>query len=215
MTCSRARSSWWYWWSSSTPAAMTGLLHAARKTAAHASRGERPATWRHPSKSSGRTESRNWRNCPTNSSGVSSSSSSSVSSARMIPSDSISSSDTKSGDLGAHGHRHGVGGSARHDGPLLTAHQVHLGVVGRRPQLGDDHPLDADVERAQHVLHQVVGERARHGHTLQGVGDGGRLRAPDEDRQRPSLTLGLLQEEHRRVRLQVHPDSTEEHTDHD
>ncbi len=83
-----------------------------------------------PSKSSGRTDSRNWRNSPTNSSGTSSLSSS----LSMRQDDAfglhqlVGHEDRR---LGTHRHRHGVGGSARDDRSLLAAPQVQLGVVRR------------------------------------------------------------------------------------
>ena len=190
------------------------LAQAARTGVAHATRASAARRKAHPSKSSGRTESRNWRNCPTSSSGVSSSSSS-ASSASRIPSDSISSSDTNSGASVRTAMATASDGRLETTVCVLALEQMQLGVVGRRAQLGDDDALHRDAERAEHVLHQVVRERPGHDDALERVGDGRRLRAPDEDRQRAPLALGLLQQQDRGVRLQVHPDRSEQHTDHD
>ncbi len=67
----------------------------------------------------------------------------------------------------------------------------------------------------EHVLHEVMGQRPRHVHTLDGIGDGCRLGIADEDGQRPAFAVLFLEEEHRRVRLEVHPDRTEKHSDHE
>src|ERR1700733_7451654 len=62
--------------------------------------------------------------------------------------------------IGPPGDGHPIGRPTRDDRPLLAAHKMHFGIVGGRPQLGDDDTLNADVECAKHVLHEVMGQWA-------------------------------------------------------
>ena len=168
-----------------------------------------------PSKSSGRTDSRNWRNSPTSSSGTSSS--------RLLVA--LERQDDALGlhqlvghedrGLGPHRHRHRVGGPAGDDGPHLAPAQMELGEVGGGAQLGDEDLFHLDLEGAEHVLHEVMRQGPGHLHPLDGVGNGRRLGIADEDGQGPALTVRLLEEEDRRVGLQVHPYRTEKHSDHE
>ena len=106
---------------------------------------------------------------------------------------------------GSQGHRH-----------LLSVGDDHqLGEERRVAQLGHDDPLDAGAERLEHVPDEIVGHRPRCLDALEGEGDGGRLGGADEDGQRPAQAISLLQEEHRRVGLQVHPNCSESNLDHE
>ena len=133
----------------------------------------------------------------------------------MIPSDSISSSATKIGVSVRTATATASEGRLETMVRSLAPAQMEFGEVGRGPQLGDEDLLDLDLEGAEHVLHEVMGQGPGHLHPLDGVGDGGRLGIADEDGQGPALPVGLLEQEDRRVGLQVHPYRTEKYSDHE
>ena len=166
-------------------------------------------------KSSGRTVSRNWRNSPTSSSGFD------VLAVLVLvlgrEQDPLGVHELV-GHVqrapGAHGQGHGVRRAGRHVQRARPPFELQLGEVRGGAQFGDDDALEVGPERLDHVAQQVVGHGPRRGHALDGEGDGRRFGGPDEDRQRPAEPLGLGQEQHGRVGLQVHPYRAQPHLDH-
>jgi len=58
---------------------------------------------------------------------------------------------------------------------------MELGEVGGGPQLGDEDLFDLDLEGAEHVLHEVMGQGPGHLDPLDRIGDRRRLGIADED----------------------------------
>ena len=115
---------------------------------------------------------------------------------------------------GAHRQGDGVGRAARHGGELAVTLQVELGEVGVLAHVRDQDADEVDAELVEHVLQEVVGQRAGALHALQGVGDGGRLGPADVDGQHPPAALLLPQEHDRGVGRKLQPHTDELHLHH-
>ena len=116
--------------------------------------------------------------------------------------------------IGPHGDGHGVRRAGRRPAPPGRPGAGRSRRSRCRTEFGHDHPEDLGPERLEEVPDEVVGHRPRRVHALKGEGDGRRLRCPDEDGQGATEPLRLLEQQHRRVRLEVHPNRTEPHLDH-
>jgi hypothetical protein len=76
---------------------------------------------------------------------------------------------------------------------------VELGVVRVVAHVRDEDAHEVDAQVVEHVLHEVMRERARALHTLEGIGDGGRFGPADVDGEHPAAALLLAQEHDRGV----------------
>lgn len=112
--------------------------------------------------------------------------------------------------VASHGEGNGVGGTGRDDDRrLIPPNEVELGEVRVLTHLGDHDAIQAGLEGLECPHEQIVGQRAGWFDPFEAVVDGRRLDRPDVDGEQALLAALLAQQDHRRVRRDLHPDANE------